>query len=132
MPTMYGRGFGIAALAALAFGSLAGCQADATGRIAAGQAALAAGYPFGTSHQCDGEVARQLQENGISAGAVDNIWYQDQEVRVAGRDDRLIGYLAYARLVDQSGLLVVDLTAQCITRQVYTRDGLELPGISAF
>lgn len=112
--------------------ALAACQSDSTGRDAAGQAALATGYPFGTHRSCDGEVARQLQANGIAAAAVDNIWYQDQMNVHIGGEHRTVGYDAFVRLKDQSGLVVVDLTGQCFTRQVYTRDGLVLPGISAF
>lgn len=120
-------------LSGLAAGmALAACQSDLTGRDAAGQAALATGYPFGTHRSCDGEVARQLQANGIPASAVDNIWYQDQMNVQIGGDHRQVGYDAFVRLNDQTGLVVIDLTAQCFARQVYTRDGLVLPEISAF
>jgi hypothetical protein len=121
-------GFAVALAAGLA---TAGCQGGAGASPAAGQAALAAGYPFGVHRDCDGEVASQLQAAGIAPAAVDNIWYQDERT-IDTDNDRVVGILAYARLVDRPGLVVVDLTGQCFPRQIYTRDGLELPGVPAF
>jgi hypothetical protein len=109
---------------------LAACQQDMTGRLAANQAALNAGYPFETHRRCDGEVARQLQEAGIAPASVDAIWYTDQSSIDL---DLVVGFNAYVRLKERPGLLVVDVEDEaCLTRQVYTRDGLELPGIPAF
>lgn len=121
-------------LALLAVGAMtiSACQSDLTGRTAAGEQALALGYEFETHRQCDGEVARQLQLAGIGPDAVDAIWYEDQKSLVPGKEDQIIGYDSYTRIVGQPGLFVVDMTRECITQQVYTRDGLSLPGISAF
>lgn len=113
---------------------LAACQSGGGAGTAAGGAgptALAAGYPFEFREECDETVAEELQGLGIAPAAVDNIWYQEQRA-IDSRDDRVIGYLAYARMVEQPGLLVVDMNAFCIVNQVYTRDGLSLPGVSAF
>jgi len=45
----------------------------------------------------------------------------------------VVGFNAYVRLKERPGLLVVDVEDEaCLTRQVYSRGGLELPGIPAF
>lgn len=110
---------------------LAACQ-DATGRIAANDAAMSAGYPFTNHRECDGEVASQLQAAGIAPGAVESISYNDQFDVVGGRT-AVVGFDANVRIRDKPGTLVVDVEDEaCFTRQLYTRGGLELPGISAF
>ena len=120
-----------ATVAALLVGA---CQSGGggTGAGRVESSALAAGYPFQSSEECDRTVAERLQELGLAPAQVDNIWYQEQQTVEIDHDSRLVGYLAYARLVDQPGLLVVDMNAFCIVNQVYTRDGLSLPGVSAF
>jgi hypothetical protein len=111
--------------------ALAACQ-DATGRIAANNAALSAGYPFDNHRECDGEVARQLQQAGIAAEAVESISYINQTELVGGESE-VVGFDANVRLRDKPGLLVVDVEDEaCFTRQVYTRSGLEVPGLPAF
>jgi hypothetical protein len=116
----------------VAAGLLAGCQGGRSGGSGAADNVLALGYPFGARHECDTRVANELQARGITPEAVDAIWYQEQERVDTRRDDRVVGYLAHVRLVDRPGLLVVETDAFCLIRQVYTRDGLELPGIPAF
>ena len=110
---------------------LAACQ-DATGRIAANDAAMSLGYPFTNHRECDGEVARQLQAAGIDPAIVESISYNDQFDVVGGRTV-VVGFDANVSLRDKPGTLVVDVEDEaCFTRQLYTRGGLELPGISAF
>ncbi|MEZ5668526.1 MAG: hypothetical protein R3F55_14005 [Alphaproteobacteria bacterium] len=120
------------AIALAAAGALlAACQSDLSGRTAANNAAVTAGYPFSAGNRCDGEVSRQLQTAGVQPASVESISYLAQQ-QVIRNELQEVGFDANVRMVGQPGLLVVDLTEECFTRQVYTRDGLSLPGISSF
>ncbi|MEZ5668527.1 MAG: hypothetical protein R3F55_14010 [Alphaproteobacteria bacterium] len=108
--------------------ALAGCvggQGRATGE-------RAAAFPFETAHECNTAVAAALDRVGVGPDRIAKLWYDDQIGRDVDGDSRIVGYTVWARVAEGPGYLIVDLTPQCFVRQVYTRGGLELPGLPAF
>jgi hypothetical protein len=82
-------------------------------------------------HQCAETTARGVSAAGLSGKEVQSLFYTEQVVD-ADEGPGLIGYLAWMRVSGQPGYLVVDMNQFCQFRQVYTRDGMQLAGVSAY
>jgi hypothetical protein len=82
-------------------------------------------------HECSGATARGLSAAGLSGADVQSLFYTEQVAR-SGDEDYLVGHQAWARLNGRPGYMIVDMNQFCHPRQVYTRDGLRLAGVTAY
>ncbi|MHA1571055.1 MAG: hypothetical protein ACTSWM_04490 [Alphaproteobacteria bacterium] len=83
-------------------------------------------------HQCSATVSQVIQQTPNISDRVESISYTRQRAAGDGAENRTIGWDARIHLADFDGVLVVDLTTRCGTRQVYTRGHDSLPDIKAF
>ena len=81
---------------------------------------------------CAAKVDRVLME--LQIDAADLRWttvLPELLTRRKGRQ-RVVGYEAWVRLKSCEGALIVELKTRCRLRQIYTRGGCSLEGVSAF
>ena len=94
----------------------------------AGAVVLSAGVANAAGNACSGVVSQQLAAAGVNQADVKSV---DYAVHKTGSDKNR-GWLAWVDLANKPGSLVVDVDPNCRVRQVYTRDGLQLPGVKSF
>lgn len=84
---------------------------------------------------CSEEAAAALAGAGVTAEQVEGVYYQPV---LGGVDqDTVVGYMAWTRLRDRPGHLVVNMAAdtmnaECTATGVYTRGGLEVAGVPGY
>jgi len=82
------------------------------------------------NHRCNDRTAGALQEAGIPASSVTELYYTEV---LDDSNDRISRYIAWMRLAGQPGQLVVEndgLTCRAI--QVYSRFGANVSGVPSF
>lgn len=86
-------------------------------------------YPaVARGQSCSSVIHEEIAKAGISDADVEKISVSIYEVGDSVRR----GYLAWVSLKGKSGSFLVSLTPICLTQQVYTRGGLEIPGVKSF
>ena len=81
---------------------------------------------------CAAKVDRVLME--LQIDAADLRWitvWPELLTRRRGRQ-RVVGHKAWVRLKSCDGALIVELKTRCRLRQIYTRGGCSLEGVSVF
>lgn len=91
--------------------------------------ALVAALDRAERHECNREVASVLAATGVAAADVRSLWIYN----VPEYDgETLGGPEAHVGLNGQPGSVVIPMSDGCKARQVYTRGGAQLPGMSSW
>ena len=89
--------------------------------IAAAQVAPAAA-------QCAAAIDSKLREIGVDAARVKSISVS----RDGTQEGHIQGYVAWVKLNDCRGSVVMDMTTYCLVSSVYTRGSCRISGVSAY
>ncbi|WP_207476976.1 hypothetical protein [Arenibaculum pallidiluteum] len=84
---------------------------------------IAALYP----HPCNAAAARVIADAGVPPDQVESVSYQP--VWGGGRQEMIVGYIAWTRLRGRTGFLVANMDDDCRVQVVYTRGGLAIDGV---
>ncbi|HSK42201.1 MAG TPA: hypothetical protein VK943_20715 [Arenibaculum sp.] len=83
------------------------------------------------AHTCTPAIASALADEGIDPSSVTNVSISDER-REPGTTDDVLAYIAWMRLEGQPGHLVASLDGFCRVRDVYTRGGAQVAGVSSY
>ena len=86
----------------------------------------------GRHDQCEAPVDEALVSLGVEASRVEDISIQIRSYNNRQDESRINGILAWVRLTDCSGHLVIDMTPKCRVKQSYTRGDCSVAGVAAY
>ena len=78
--------------------------------------------------QCAPNINGKLRELGVDASRVDNISIS----RDGTQEGHVQGYIAWIKLNDCRGWVVMNLTTYCLISTVYTRGSCRIDGVAAY